>query len=171
MRMAPFNLEELTRLRPRLVRFAQRRLPSLEQAEDAVQETLVAAIEGSGRYAGASSPSTWLFGILKHKITDCQRGAAREKHLAIDDEQAAPAEGGPEETYALRNFMAVVDGSLARLPAKGARAFLLREVWGADTHEVCDEMGITPSNCWVLVHRARERLRRCPDICLLAGKG
>ena len=56
--------------RPSLLRYARRRLGNLAHAEDAVQETLVAALECFESYAGEAALGTWLMGILKHKIVD-----------------------------------------------------------------------------------------------------
>src|SRR5690242_15733608 len=70
---------ELERHRPYLLRFALLQLRDRSAAEDAVQEALLAAIQGAERFAGQSSPRTWLIGILKHKIVDSIRKAARER--------------------------------------------------------------------------------------------
>ena len=51
------------------------------QAEDVVQETLIAAIRGAETFAGGSTVRTWLIGILKHKIIDTIRKASREQSL------------------------------------------------------------------------------------------
>jgi RNA polymerase sigma-70 factor (ECF subfamily) len=73
--------EELGLLRPQLLRFAMLRLRNAEEAEDVVQETLLAALEGIGRFRGGSSLRTWVTGILQHKIVDRMRAAAREEPL------------------------------------------------------------------------------------------
>jgi len=113
----------LAQLRPQLLRFAMLRLGNRDLAEDAVQETLLAAIEGIDSYAGDSSLAAWLYGILRHKIVDCMRSAGRQEP---DPHQDAP------------------------LP---------------DSRE----LAISVSNCWVTLHRARKRLRACPDIRGLAA--
>ena len=59
------------------------------QAEDAVQETLIAAIRGAKDFAGKSSVRTWLVGILKHKIIDLIRRASRERPLDLPDEETS----------------------------------------------------------------------------------
>ncbi len=150
--------------------FALRRMRNREQAEDAVQEALVAALEGLNRYSGESSLSTWLFGILKHKIVDGFRRAPREEPLEPNEEQLLHEGPGPEQVCASRSALGVIERSLGKLPRKTAHAFVLREVLGMDTPEVCRTLQVTPTHCWVLVHRARERLRRCPDIGLLAAE-
>jgi RNA polymerase sigma-70 factor (ECF subfamily) len=168
--MAPTSTEELAHWRPQLLAFALRRMRSREQAEDAVQETLMAALEGLDRYAGESSLGTWLFGILKHKIVDGFRRGPPEDLLELDEENMRHEGPGPEQTCASFSALSVIERSLGKLPRKSAHAFVLREVLGMDTSEVCRTLQVTPTHCWVLVHRARARLRRCPDIGLLAAE-
>jgi len=159
--MNPAKLEELGRLRPQLLRFALRRLGSREQAEDAVQETLLAALEGIGRFGGGSALGTWLTGILKHKIADIVRASGREQPLEYDD--IAPYDG-PETDLARRRAFQAVESGLKQLSSCAARVFVLREVMGMDTAEVCRELAISPSNCWVMHYRVRQKLRACPRI-------
>lgn len=168
--MATARTEDLARWRPQLLAYALRRLRSREQAEDAVQEALVAALEGLDRYAGESSLSTWLFGILKHKIVDSLRRVPAEEPLDSCEEQLLHDGPGPEQACASRRALALLDRSLGFLPRKSAHAFVLREVVGMDTQEVCKTLSITRTNCWVLVHRARARLRACPQVNLLAAE-
>jgi len=161
---------ELADLRPKLMAYALRRARSREQAEDAVQETLVAALEGLDGFAGQSSLSTWLFGILKHKIVDGLRRGPREEPLEGELDELPHDGPGPEQSCASRGALALVERSLGALPPKSSRAFVLREVVGLSTDEVCRALGVTPSHCWVLVHRARRRLRACPDVRLIAAE-
>ncbi|MDH4173720.1 MAG: sigma-70 family RNA polymerase sigma factor [Betaproteobacteria bacterium] len=162
--MATARTEELARLRPKLMAFALQRTRSRDQAEDAVQEALVAALEGLHRYAGGSSLSTWLFGILKHKIVDGLRRGPREEALDMELDDLQHEGPGPEQTCASRNALAAIDRSLDSLPVRSAQAFVLREVLGMETDEVCRTLQVTPTHCWVLVHRARMRLRACPEV-------
>jgi RNA polymerase sigma factor (sigma-70 family) len=156
--------EVLVGLRPKLMAYALRRARSPEQAEDAVQDALVAALEGLHSYAGTSSLSTWLFGILKHKIVDGLRRGPREELQDMDLDELTHEGPGPEQRCASHKAVTVLGNSLARLPAKASRAFVLREVVGLSTAEVCGILGVTPNHCWVLVHRARQGLRACPDV-------
>jgi RNA polymerase sigma-70 factor (ECF subfamily) len=167
--MAPPSVQLLAGLRPRLLKFAQSRLHNPEQAEDAVQETLLAALEGMDRFSGASSPATWLYGILKHKIVDRMRKSGREQPLESLGEGLPLPGSDPEEALVRGRFAAAIQRSLEVLPAKAARVFVLREVMGFDTTEICAELAISASNCWVLLHRARLRLRACREIARLAA--
>lgn len=150
--------------------FALQRMRSREQAEDAVQEALVAALEGLERYAGDASLSTWLFGILKHKIVDGLRRGPREEALDMELDELVHDGPGPEQTCASRNALAALDRSLESLPTRSAHAFVLREVLGMETAEVCRLLCVTPTHCWVLVHRARARLRACPQVGAVAAE-
>ena len=87
----PTNREEIEHHRPYLLRYATLQLRDGAAAEDAVQDTLIAALEGMARFEGNSSVKTWLTGILKHKIIDHHRRQAREAPLA-SDEDASEAE-------------------------------------------------------------------------------
>lgn len=171
---------ELERYRPQLVRYAMLQLRNAAAAEDVVQETLLAALQPGAAFAGQSSLKTWLVGILKHKIVDLIRKQSREQPLdSADDEtdiesfqdaiyaqdghfRTSPADwGDPEAALAERRFFEVLERCIAALPKKTARAFTLREVSGLETDEICKELNVTPSNCWVLLYRARMALREC----------
>ena len=120
--------------------------------------------------AGKSSLATWLFGILKHKIVDGLRRGSREQPLAQDMDTLMHAGPGPEQSCASRTALLLLERSLGRLPRKSADAFVLCEVLGMDTPEACRALGVTPSHCWVLVHRARQRLRACPHVGQVAAE-
>jgi RNA polymerase sigma-70 factor (ECF subfamily) len=163
--------------RPYLLRYASLQLRDRQAAEDAVQDTLVAALAGESGFAGRSNLRTWLTGILKHKIVDAIRKQAREATLLpaeadhsefdvlFDDTghwAQVPADwGDPDTALGQKQFFAVLEECLAKLPQKTSQAFLLREHMGLDTAEVCKELGVTSTHCWVLLYRARMALREC----------
>jgi RNA polymerase sigma-70 factor (ECF subfamily) len=181
---------ELERHRPYLLRFALLQLRDKSAAEDAVQETLLAALQGASRFAGQSSVRTWLVGILKHKIIDSIRKAARALPLesrAAEDRSDDPepffAEDGhfaeapeewasPERSLEERRFFEALERCLEALPKSTATAFTMRELLGLETEEICKELGISASNCWVMLYRARMSLRACLErTWFLAGAG
>jgi RNA polymerase sigma-70 factor (ECF subfamily) len=123
------STRDLERLRPKLLSFALRRLGDRHRAEDAVQE----------------------------KIVDALRAAARDEPL--DYHEDVPHDRQPEAELAQRRLLEALDARLGQLPACAARVFVMREVMGMDTAEVCRELSISASNCWVMNHRARRRLR------------
>jgi len=170
---------QLEQQRAYLLRFAALQLRDASAAEDVVQETLLAALAGETKYAGRSNLRTWRTGILKHKIVDSIRRSAREPTVSAeleDDSDFDPlfiADGHwkvrptawdePHGALEQKQFLAVLEECLARLPQKTARVFMLREHLGLDTKEICKELSITPTHCWVLLYRARMVLRLCLD--------
>lgn len=159
--------------RPYLLRYARLQLRDRHTAEDAVQEALVAALAGEAGFAGRSNLRTWLTGILKHKIVDAIRRMSREGPLDSADEfEALFDERGhwiempaawqdPGASLDQKQFFAVLEDCLAKLPAKTAQAFMMREHMGFETGDICKELGVTPTHCWVLLYRARMALRQC----------
>ena len=169
---------QIEALRPYLLRFASLQLRDAAAAEDAVQEALVAALAGESGFAGRANLRTWLTGILKHKIVDTVRRQAREPALpqegedALDDFDALfrrnghwaerPAGWGePDGALEQSQFLRALEACLERLPARTAKVFMLREHLGLDTPEICKELAITPTHCWVMLYRARMKLREC----------
>ncbi len=185
---------ELDKHRPHLVKFAMVQLRNTTYAEDVVQETLVAAVQGAERFAGQSSVRTWLIGILKHKIMDHFRRQSREAplpdleeetsledldarfrpdgHFVENPLQVAGADwGDPEATLSQGRFFEVLEECMGRLPRNTARVFNMREIMGMETEEICKELGITATNSWVLLYRARMALRECLQTKWFAGEG
>lgn len=179
---------ELETHRPQLLRFALLQLRDESAAEDAVQETLVAAIQGAASFAGQSSVRTWLIGILKHKIIDHLRRISRERPLALPDTEtdltdfdalfaadghwaeAPGAWGNPDQSLEQNRFFEALERCLTGLPKATARAFMLREVMGVETDEICKELQISASNCWVMLYRARMSLRLCLEQTWFQGE-
>jgi RNA polymerase sigma-70 factor (ECF subfamily) len=164
-------------LRPALMRFARVQLRNDAWAEDAVSETLLAALEKPQSFGGQSQLKTWLVGILKHKVVDQLRRHSREAVLESPDDEAdfddllfaadghwreAPPEwGDPEHALRERQFVEVLEACFEHLPGVQARVFMMREWLGLESAEICQELAITTTNLWVLLHRARLRLREC----------
>lgn len=167
-----------------LFRFAYVRVRDREAAKDLVQETLLAAWRGRTSFAGSSSEQTWLIGILKNKLADhwraCQRqGTVAEPHGdAVDDSQDLleeifdTADGGhwrfppspwrnPDAALEQQEFWAIFVECLNRLPPAQAQAFNLCELDGVKGEEACKELNVAATNLWVMLHRARLRLRQC----------
>jgi RNA polymerase sigma-70 factor (ECF subfamily) len=168
--------------RPYLLRYALAQLRDAQLAEEAVQECLVAALESLGTFGGKSSLRTWLTSILRFKVIDLQRRAVSERaNVPFDEGTEAEDDGwlddlfdatghwreppqawsNPEAALEQRRFWEAFEKCLDRLPAAGSRVFFKREVLGEDTDAICKDERITPSNCWVILHRARIMLRAC----------
>jgi RNA polymerase sigma-70 factor (TIGR02943 family) len=185
-----WNGPEVVVLRAAMLGFARISLRDAGAAEDMVQEALLAAIQAIEGFDGRSSLKTWMFSILRHKIIDHIRRSSRERPLsefvANENEQDAnldamfgkqtlwngahwtdedrPSEW-PEPDAALehKQFWDVFDACVHRLPENLSRVFMMRELLDLDTPEICTELNISTNNCWVILHRARTRLRGCME--------
>lgn len=165
-----------------LMRFARLQLRNDAWAEDAVSETMVAALTKPQSFGNRSQLKTWLVGILKHKVIDILRQRRREVSLAEDEGDggdeldalmfkgdghfaARPADwGNPEQELNSRQFFAVLETCAEKLPAAMGRVFLMREWLELPCEEICKELQLTPTNLYVQLHRARLRLRECLEI-------
>jgi len=179
---APTQLTEalLAAHRPVLFRYALLQLRDNELADDAVQETLLAAWQAASNFEGKAGLRTWLIGILKHKIADHWRHSAREVvSLEVDftdnDEDDFFMNNGhwnggpntwndPEAALKQQEFWGIYETCQNNLPPRMAQVFMLRELVGLEANEVCRETGLSDANYWVLMHRARLRLRECLEI-------
>jgi RNA polymerase sigma-70 factor, ECF subfamily len=168
--------EWLGRYGDALYGYALDRLRRPHEAEEAVQDTLLAALKARGDFQGRSHPRTWMMGILRRKIVDRLRSSARAAgHTAVADLDAwfdgwghwrrPPARWDDPAAAAERSeFWGVVRRCLARLPPRMAEAFTLRTLDDCAAAEVCRALSIAPGNLWVLLHRARLQLVRCLEI-------
>lgn len=163
-----------------LYHYALRHTRDAHRAEEAVQETLLAALQARERYQAVASVRTWLIGILKHKILDQFRHDARETTLDepeiiesfdFDDcfdatghwAQPVADWGDPESQLARNQFMNLLQRCIDALPERLGRLFYLREVLEEDSETICQDFSITPTNLWTMLYRARMGLRRCLD--------
>lgn len=181
---APASYEQqLVEQRGYLLRFARLQLRNETWAEDAVSETVLAALAKPQSFDNRSQLKTWLVGILKHKVIDALRHHSREVcglDSSEDDEAdpltylgfkadghfaQAPAEwGNPEQQLNSRQFFEVLDACATKLPAAQGRLFLMREWLELSSEEICKELNLTPTNLYVQLHRARLRLRECLEL-------
>lgn len=166
-----------------LYRFALSRVKDTSLSEDLVQETFLAALKSRSNFQGRSTARTWLIAILKHKIVDHIRKRVREpasdKVESLSDASANDAvegnfkdDGGwlnrpskwdvnPMNIYEQKEFMDILYRCLANLPERQAEAFMMRELDGLGTEEICKALDISATNSWVILYRARMWLRQC----------
>jgi RNA polymerase sigma-70 factor (TIGR02943 family) len=173
---------QLAEHRTYLLRYARLQLRNDAWAEDAVSETLLAALAKPQSFGNRSQLKTWLVGILKHKVIDTLRQRQREVGLQTDDGDGSeeldalmfkqdghfmnePSEwGNPEQELSSRQFFAVLEACAEKLPAAMGRVFLMREWLELPSEEICKELQLTPTNLYVQLHRARLRLRECLEL-------
>jgi len=175
--------QQITDLRDYLLKFARLQLRNDVWAEDAVSETVLAALAKPQAFGQRSQLKTWLVGILKHKVVDALRHHSREisglggspddnadplDYISFKTDghfQEAPADwGNPEQDLSSRQFFAVLEACATQLPAAQGRLFLMREWLELSCEEICKELDLTPTNLYVQLHRARLRLRACLEL-------
>ena len=150
-------------------------------AEDLVQETFLAGLRAQKGFEGRSSVRTWLVAILKNKVVDSLRKMSREKPVEDVETMAdlekdffhekggwrlKPAEWevNPSRLVERKEFWKIFTDCLVELPKNLSSALKLREMEGMGCDEICKVMDISASNCWVMLYRARMRMRRCLEI-------
>lgn len=164
-----------------LYRFALLRVRNRDVAEDLVQDTFLAALQGSYHGNRDSAERRWIIGIMKHKIVDYYRRVSREPIRNPDQPDGrsveedflpdghwrpdpAAVQTWPERPDGLierRQFWDALARCMERLPPRAAQVFTLRELDALDTEKISDLLHLTPTNVGVILHRTRKQLRDC----------
>jgi len=167
-----------------LFRYALFKVGNTTLAEDLVQETFLAALKAGDSFEGKSDERTWLVGILKNKIVDHFRKTGPEVRLETSEQELhyleesfKNSELGPgswksgrrpkewvidsSDPVESKEFWKFLELCLSKLPARDSQAFVLREMEEIKAEEICNKLGVTPTNLRVLLHRVRLSLRRC----------
>lgn len=165
-----------------LFRYAITRVRDRGTAEELVQETFLSALRAREQFTGRSAEQTWFVAILRRKIVDNYRKTRRDRtdSAAVSSEADPSSEfdgrgvwtnalgAWPNKTVATDlgrdEFWRTFDDCLAKLPGGAADAFCLREIEELPCEEICKVLGITSSNLWTRLHRARTMLRRCLEL-------
>jgi RNA polymerase sigma-70 factor (ECF subfamily) len=142
-----------------------------ERAEEVTQATFTTFIEKASSFEGRSHVRTWLFGILYRKIAEERRHLSRDQQIdEIDEvmEQRFDASGGwvnPPQPVDVQLYASEIrelfEDCLEAVPTQQRMAFVLREVEGFGSDEICKILDITHTNLGVLIYRVRNRLREC----------
>ena len=162
-----------------LYNYASARINDPEIARDLVQETFLAGLKSAKNYKGTASERTWLIAILKRKVIDhyrkinSKKGKAevRIQYSSDKDTEGDWLEERAADPFSLKENSEIeneelglaIQNCISKLPEKQARVFRMKTIAGMSTEDVCNELGINPSNLWVLIHRARTSLMACLD--------
>lgn len=159
-----------------LFNYAIVRVNDREVANDLVSETFLAGLSSKSNYQGKASERTWLVAILKRKIIDhyrrinSRKGQAEIKITYSDEENegewleqqvADDFERSAEDDMENEELRLAILECLEEINEKHAAIFKRKTIDGADTEVICNEYHITPSNLWVIIHRARTALAAC----------
>ncbi len=168
-----------------LFNYAVVRVNDTEKAGDLVQETFLSGLKAKDNFLGKSTERTWLISILKRKVIDTYRKQYSSKETSMADYEHDIADGEfyrsdgpfkgswlegkgphshslmPEGKIEQDELAKILQSCISKLPPNLASAFVMKMIDEAESDEVCKELGITPSNLWVMLHRARLRMREC----------
>lgn len=160
-----------------LFNFAVARVSDAEIAKDLVQETFFAGLKSAKNYKGDAAERTWLIAILKRKVIDHYRKINSNKGKAevrMSYSSGSDSEGDWLEEQVADPFSKLenselenvelglaIQSCIAKLPKKQAQVFNMKTIQGISTEDICNELGINPSNLWVMIHRARTALMGC----------
>lgn len=152
------------------------RINNREIAKDLVQDTFFAALKSMKNFKGEASERTWLVSILKRKIIDYYRKINSKKGQAeinmplntngdesnwLEAKVVDPFDKTAEDKMENEELGEVIYHCLDKLPEKQAQVFKMKSIEGLDTEYVCNELNISASNLWVLIHRARVNMADC----------
>lgn len=159
-----------------LFNFTISRVNDREIAKDLVQDTFFAGLKSMKNFKGEASERTWLISILKRKIIDYYRKINSNKGKAevrmsyatdenegdwLEERVADPFDKTAEDTLENDELGNAIFDCLSKLPEKQATVFKMKTIEGLETETICNELNITASNLWVIIHRARIQMAEC----------
>ena len=151
------------------------KVSDIENAKDLVQDTFLAASKNINSFKHKSNPKTWLFSILNNKISDFYRKKYRQDTKVNIDISSFFTETGdwiPEkQPHTWQNseknllddlaFIEIMNYCLEHLPHKFNAPIKMKYYSEKNPEEICQELEISPSNMWQIMHRAKLKLREC----------
>jgi RNA polymerase sigma-70 factor (ECF subfamily) len=153
------------------------RVSDREIAQDLVQDTFFAGLKSMKNFKGEASERTWLVSILKRKIIDHYRKINSNKGKAevritynsdsetegdwLQERVADPFDKTAEDNLENKELGLAIHNCIGKLPEKQATVFKMKTLLGYETDAICNELSITPSNLWVIIHRARTAMADC----------
>ncbi len=160
-----------------LFNYAVTRVSDAEIAKDLVQETFFAGLKSAKNFKGDAAERTWLVAILKRKVIDHYRKINSKKGKAevrmnyssssdsdgdwLEEQVADPFSTTNNSFLENEELGAAIQDCISKLPKKQSQVFVMKTIQGIDTEDICNELGINPSNLWVMIHRARTALMGC----------
>jgi len=158
---------------------------SRETAEDLVQDTFLAAYNKFESFKGDSQPKTWLFSILNNKIIDHYRLSSKttKKTVSLSEDSAYeitegffdeaenwkstainPVWNQDEELLDNPDFNNVMQFCMDDLPENWRFAVTSKYLTDKKADEICQDLNITVSNYWQIIHRAKLVLKKCLEM-------
>lgn len=160
-----------------LFNFTISRINDKDIAQDIVQDTFFAGLKSMKNFKGEATERTWLISILKRKIIDHYRKINSKKGKAevrmgynshmdsegdwLEEQVSDSSDSNAENTLINEELGSAILECLSKLPDKQAQIFKMKTIQGFDTEVICNELNITASNLWVIIHRARTAMANC----------
>lgn len=143
-------------------------------AEDLVQETFISAYKNIKKFRGDSNPKTWLMSILNNKIMDYYRSVSRKKTDSFSQLSEQFDDAGnwldrninamwSQDNQLLDNelFVETLNLCMKKLPSDWKMVLTAKYLDQRKAKEICKGLGISPSNYWQQIHRAKLQLKQC----------
>lgn len=162
-----------------LFNYAVVRVNNSDLAKDLVQDTFFAGLKSAKNFQGKATERTWLVSILKRKVIDHYRKINSKKGKAevrmsffsgednegnwLEERVPQSWDNESEKTIETEELKDQIEQCIDFLPEKYAMVFRMKTIQEFETEEICKELNITPSNLWVIIHRARTQLRKCME--------
>ncbi len=162
------------------------KLNNSQLAEDMLQETFLSAIKAAPNFKGESTEKTWLTTILNNKIIDEYRKKSvlknAEDYLSNTDasftgdffqsgagviphwqEDTYPRDWGNHADARIhqQEFETILQFCIKKMPDKLAHVFIAKYLDEDKTENICKDFNLSPSNYWVIIHRAKVLMRSC----------
>ena len=160
-----------------LFNYAATRVSDSEIAKDLVQDTFIAGLKSAKNFKGDAAERTWLIAILKRKVIDHYRKINSKKGKAevrmsyssqtdaegdwLEERIADPNSNFENDAMENEELGLAIQKCISKLPKKQAQVFIMKTIEGMETEDICNELNITASNLWVIIHRARTSLVSC----------
>lgn len=160
-----------------LYSYALSRVNDSDLAKDLIQDTFLSGLNNLSGFRGESAEKTWLYSILKNKIIDHYRKKKNTQPLEttiVSDSHFFEEDGHwsgnkpkneweakTTDQYSSDEFLSVLQECRKKLNSLQQAVFTLKIQEEMESEMICKELDITPSNYWVILHRAKLQLREC----------
>ncbi|MEM7552591.1 MAG: sigma-70 family RNA polymerase sigma factor [Cyanobacteria bacterium P01_A01_bin.84] len=159
-----------------LFNYAITRVGDVHAVEDLVQETFYAGLNSAKNFKGKAAERTWLVSILKRKVIDFYRkkntlkgkaevrigcGLSEYERDWLEEFVADMSKQEGDTAIEIEELSKFIEKCIEKLPEKQCLAFRMKTIRGMSTEDICKELNMTPGTYWVLIHRARTKIRNC----------
>jgi len=161
-----------------LFNYAIVRVNNRDIANDLISETFLAGLKSMKNFKGEATERTWLISILKRKVIDHYRKINSKKGRAevrikyndpdsegdwLEEQVSDPFDKTAEDSLENEELGLAIYNCLDTLNEKQAEIFKMKTIDNYDTEAICNAFDITPSNLWVIIHRARKSMAECME--------